>query len=102
MFVGFAMDRPLPLATPMRQHNKSQTQNPIGPPVGMVKQPTSEQSEFTMSSEDFPALPGTSVGGHAPPAPADYAHAPDKPSRKGIQTSPDGKTLLLFFFLNIS
>lgn len=27
--------------------------------VGMVKQPTSEQSEFTMSNEDFPALPGT-------------------------------------------
>lgn len=27
--------------------------------VGMVKQPTSETSEFTMSSEDFPALPGT-------------------------------------------
>lgn len=83
-------------------HNKSQTQNPIGPPVGMVKQPTSEQSEFTMSSEDFPALPGTSMGGHAPPPPADYAHTPDKPSRKGIQTSPDGKTLLVFFFFNIS
>lgn len=29
------------------------------PYVGMVKQPTSEASEFTMSSEDFPALPGT-------------------------------------------
>lgn len=29
----------------------------------MVKQPTSEQSEFTMTSEDFPALPGTSPGG---------------------------------------
>lgn len=28
--------------------------------VGMVKQPTSEQTEFQMSSEDFPALPGTS------------------------------------------
>nr|CAD7423753.1 unnamed protein product [Timema monikensis] len=27
--------------------------------VGMVKQPTAEASEFTMSSEDFPALPGT-------------------------------------------
>lgn len=25
----------------------------------MVKQPTAEQSEFQMSSEDFPALPGT-------------------------------------------
>lgn len=33
--------------------------------VGMVKQPTAEQNEFTMSSEDFPALPGTS-GGNAP------------------------------------
>lgn len=29
--------------------------------VGMVKQPTSEQSEFTMSNEDFPALPGTQI-----------------------------------------
>lgn len=29
------------------------------PYVGMVKQPTAEASEFTMSSEDFPALPGT-------------------------------------------
>lgn len=29
------------------------------PYVGMVKQPTAEQSEFQMSSEDFPALPGT-------------------------------------------
>lgn len=27
--------------------------------VGMVKAPTSETSEFTMSSKDFPALPGT-------------------------------------------
>ncbi|CAH2232252.1 jg23341 [Pararge aegeria aegeria] len=59
--------------------------------VGMVKQPTSEQSEFTMSSEDFPALPGTSAGTHVPEKPAEYTHAPDKPARKGIQTSPDGK-----------
>lgn len=29
--------------------------------VGMVKQPTAEQSEFQMSSEDFPALPGTQL-----------------------------------------
>jgi len=27
--------------------------------VGMVKQPQSESTEFTMSNEDFPALPGT-------------------------------------------
>ncbi|CAH1636069.1 unnamed protein product [Spodoptera littoralis] len=67
------------------------------PYVGMVKQPTSEQSEFTMSSEDFPALPGTSsAGGAAPlpppgplPPPPDFSnHTNDKP-RKGIQTSPD-------------
>ncbi|KAG6457537.1 hypothetical protein O3G_MSEX010341 [Manduca sexta] len=72
------------------------------PYVGMVKQPTSEQSEFTMSSEDFPALPGTSAGaagaaaaaaaaggsgGPAPPS-TDLVHVPDK-ARKGIQTSPD-------------
>lgn len=27
----------------------------------MVKQPTSEHSEFQMSNEDFPALPGTQI-----------------------------------------
>ncbi|KPJ10743.1 CCR4-NOT transcription complex subunit 2 [Papilio machaon] len=81
----------------------------------MVKQPTSEQSEFTMSSEDFPALPGTSTGGaavaagasatgaggvtatHAPPPQPptpqalDYTNHNDVKPRKGIQTSPDGK-----------
>lgn len=38
------------------------------PYVGMVKQPASESSEFTMSSEDFPALPGTQTreGGGSP------------------------------------
>ncbi|BES93574.1 CCR4-NOT transcription complex subunit [Nesidiocoris tenuis] len=35
------------------------------PYVGMVKQPTAESSEFTMSSEDFPALPGTGSEGSA-------------------------------------
>lgn len=34
------------------------------PYVGMVKQPTNEQTEFQMSAEDFPALPGSA------PAPA--------------------------------
>lgn len=55
-----------------RGHDQSLPQsNPLQPPgskpygnlftsFGMVKQPTSEQSEFTMSNEDFPALPGTS------------------------------------------
>ncbi|XP_055708838.1 regulator of gene activity isoform X2 [Phlebotomus papatasi] len=47
-----------------------QTSSALQPPgskpyVGMVKQPTSEQSEFQMSSEDFPALPGTQVAGGA-------------------------------------
>lgn len=27
----------------------------------MVKQPTAEQTEFQMSNEDFPALPGTQI-----------------------------------------
>lgn len=31
----------------------------------MVKQPTAEQSEFQMSNEDFPALPGTQIGDSA-------------------------------------
>ncbi|XP_055384296.1 regulator of gene activity [Condylostylus longicornis] len=40
--------------------------NPLQPPgskpyVGMVKQPTMEHSEFQMSNEDFPALPGTQI-----------------------------------------
>lgn len=34
--------------------------------VGMVKQPTAEQSEFQMSNEDFPALPGTQIGDSVP------------------------------------
>jgi len=41
--------------------------------VGMVKQPAMEASEFTMSNEDFPALPGLSgpaPGLSAPAAPA--------------------------------
>ncbi|XP_022118219.1 regulator of gene activity isoform X4 [Pieris rapae] len=63
------------------------------PYVGMVKQPTAEQSEFTMSSEDFPALPGTSSAGGAAPVvpPPDLIHPDTKPPRKGgIQTSPEG------------
>lgn len=64
----------------------------------MVKQPTSEQSEFTMSSEDFPALPGTSTGGVATPAPIQAPPSPEfvnhnnveKP-KQGIQTTPEGK-----------
>lgn len=81
----------------------------------MVKQPTSEASEFTMSSEDFPALPGTqnregpSPGGSVmsvekglnvglgPELSQDVLQAnrtnnSDKSAstKKGIQTSPDG------------
>lgn len=81
----------------------------------MVKQPTSEPSEFTMSSEDFPALPGTqnregpSPGGSVsgdknipvglgPEIGQDVLQANRAPgseksqsSKRGIQTSPDGK-----------
>ncbi|XP_012272191.1 CCR4-NOT transcription complex subunit 2 [Orussus abietinus] len=85
------------------------------PYVGMVKQPTSESSEFTMSSEDFPALPGTqSREGPSPGGgtsgekgipvglgpeigqdvlQANRATGSEKiqASKRGIQTSPDGK-----------
>lgn len=81
----------------------------------MVKQPTSESSEFTMSSEDFPALPGTqsregpSPGGGVsgekgmnvglgPEISQDVLQANRTPglekslaSKRGIQTSPDGE-----------
>jgi len=66
--------------------------------VGMVKQPTEHSSEFQMSNEDFPALPG------APPSSGtsimdslkmsvmtpeqELKH--QQQARKGIQTSPDG------------
>uniref|UniRef100_A0A1B6CNW3 NOT2/NOT3/NOT5 C-terminal domain-containing protein n=1 Tax=Clastoptera arizonana TaxID=38151 RepID=A0A1B6CNW3_9HEMI len=88
--------------------------------VGMVKQPTSESSEFTMSNEDFPALPGTaSTEGPSPGSSIissseksvsqtgssevstqqqdlvnnRLAIGSDKAQalKRGIQTSPDGK-----------
>lgn len=84
--------------------------------VGMVKQPTSESSEFTMSSEDFPALPGTqsrdgpSPGGSiitgdkglsvglGPELSPDVLQAnrssnmeKSQMPKKGIQTQPDGQ-----------
>jgi len=86
------------------------------PYVGMVKQPTAEASEFTMSSEDFPALPGTqntdgpspggsvsgdkgisggvsSELGNQESTPANRAPGAEKSqaAKRGIQTSPDGK-----------
>ncbi|KAK9712114.1 NOT2 / NOT3 / NOT5 family [Popillia japonica] len=75
------------------------------PYVGMVKQPPSE-SEFMMSSEDFPALPGTqnregtSPGGNlsgdkgnggAGDGGNENRAAESKNSKTGIQTYPDGK-----------
>jgi len=73
--------------------------------VGMVKQPTEHASEFQMSHEDFPALPGApandpsggaasildsvkmSGAGQLTP---EQELAKSQQSRKGIQTSPDG------------
>lgn len=87
----------------------------------MVKQPTSEASEFTMSSEDFPALPGTqsrdgpSPGGSVlsgekglqvglgPELNPDVLQAnrtnnseKSQTTKKGIQTAPDGKYMLCY------
>ncbi|XP_063908103.1 regulator of gene activity [Zophobas morio] len=77
------------------------------PYVGMVKQPTSESSEFTMSSEDFPALPGTqnregvSPGGSTSgdktnsggggDGSAGSRESEKNSAKTGIQTSPDGR-----------
>lgn len=96
--------------------------------VGMVKQPTNEQSEFTMSNEDFPALPGTQsmegssnnalsnniegaeklsgVGGGMSMAMDLQAEAGlmnEKAMKRGVQTSPDGNTPVnndIYPFLN--
>ena len=79
----------------------------------MVKQPTSESSEFTMSSEDFPALPGsqtndsfsvgenkegsnivdTSVSSELVAGMSNRAPGAEKAqaAKKGIQTSVEGK-----------
>ena len=79
----------------------------------MVKQPTSESSEFTMSSEDFPALPGSEItpGGNSVEKTTSEEGSrlavtqattttatesttsnpkPPQPPKRGIQTSPDG------------
>lgn len=76
------------------------------PYVGMVKQPTSESSEFTMSSEDFPALPGTqnregsspggsladkSSNGGGGDASSDRGTNEKNAMKSGIQTHPDGR-----------
>lgn len=90
--------------------------------VGMVKQPTNEQTEFTMSSEDFPALPGTQnmegssnnalsnniegaeklsgVGGGMSMAMDLQVEAGlmnEKAMKRGVQTSPDGNTTSYLF-----
>lgn len=76
----------------------------------MVKQPTSEASEFQMSNEDFPALPGTqnnsapitgsdkglvglSNNDSSHDAVTNRAPGAEKSggTKRGIQTSPDGK-----------
>lgn len=82
----------------------------------MVKQPTAEQSEFQMSSEDFPALPGTQstdgtvssnslgipdgadkgTGGAAGVGmdlQTESVSVNDKAFKRGVQTSPDGTLL---------
>ncbi|CAD6201375.1 GSCOCG00000177001-RA-CDS [Cotesia congregata] len=105
---GDSMPQPSPMPG-------KQAYDPYLVAVGMVKQPTSEASEFTMSSEDFPALPGTqsregpSPGGSitgdknlsvglGPEIGQDVLQNNRAPgseksqaSKRGIQTSPDGK-----------
>ncbi|XP_045623003.1 CCR4-NOT transcription complex subunit 2 isoform X2 [Procambarus clarkii] len=96
------------------RNTDSSQPNPMAgrqPYVGMVKQPTPETSEFTMSSEDFPALPGSQAnptgkndGFSNNEKKSNSATGTDTPSdlvlraaeksqsqKRGIQTSPDGK-----------
>lgn len=61
------------------------------PYVGMVKQPTSESSEFTMSSEDFPALPGTQNREGTSPG-SSVSGGGDKGNGGGGDGSGDGRT----------
>lgn len=90
------------------------------PYVGMVKQPTTEANEFTMSNEDFPALPGTASTEGPSPGSSVVSNSEKTGSqassselssssqdlvtnrlvlnnekvqnvKRGIQTSPDGK-----------
>ena len=69
--------------------------------VGMVKQQTNESSEFTMSSEDFPALPGSQPeranqsdqGMENSGSLAIGGSAASKQQKQGIQTQPDGQSL---------
>merc|ERR1719369_376666 len=75
--------------------------------VGMVKQPTDHASDFQISNEAFPALPGApvsdpSVGGlgsssllessklETSQLTSDQQELAKTQARKGIQTSPDG------------
>ncbi|XP_023333121.1 CCR4-NOT transcription complex subunit 2 [Eurytemora carolleeae] len=69
--------------------------------VGMVKQPTDHSSDFQMSNEDFPALPGAPPSGHGssgsimdslkmPVMTPEQELKHQQQARKGIQTSPDG------------
>jgi CCR4-NOT transcription complex subunit 2 len=79
----------------------------------MVKQPVSETSAFTMSSEDFPALPGTTPTGLVGNNNEAGAQAQttstsldgssetrlnnqvgETPQKRGIITSPDGSIFI--------
>lgn len=69
------------------------------PTVGMVKQQTNESSEFTMSSEDFPALPGSQPertnqsdqGMENSGSLAIGGTTASKQQKQGIQTHKDGE-----------
>jgi len=90
------------------QQGDSYHQSLPAKPYGMVKTPQSESSAFTMSSEDFPALPGTTppstmaneTSGKATPSSNQPIEFTDQRSgqpqekgvpKRGIITSPDGK-----------
>ncbi|XP_025420795.1 CCR4-NOT transcription complex subunit 2-like isoform X1 [Sipha flava] len=56
--IGVLHSSTMPAGKPYGKHSPFKSFDQLFS-MGMVKAPTSETSEFTMSSKDFPALPGT-------------------------------------------
>lgn len=81
--------------------------------VGIIKTPASETTEFTMSNEDFPALPGTqnndnntSTGSGAETSKVSNTSTSSSSisntnlnhSKRGLQISADGKVGLFLWY----
>ena len=83
--------------------------------MGIIKTPAAETTEFTMSNEDFPALPGTqnndsnTSGGsgteinkvsNSSNSSSNVSNSNLNHSKRGLQISADGKVHFLFILLS--